>query len=48
MQKSAKDVGVDKIDEKEKNKYNIVNPLTYWILLTAAGDINETKAKSCI
>ena len=30
MQKSAKDVGVDKI-EIEKNKQNIVNPLTYSI-----------------
>ena len=52
MQKSAKCVGVDKKDEKEKNKYNIVNPLTDYIadpnervVDLSTSDINETKAK---
>jgi hypothetical protein len=51
MQKSANYVGVDKI-EIEKNKHNIVNPLTDSIARPnerlvdlSTSDINETKTK---
>jgi hypothetical protein len=38
MQKSAKDVGVDKIDKRKEQIQVIVNPLTYWLLLALTND----------